>query len=88
MNILIDDWQKAWKLLSVQVAALLVALEMAGDYLPELKEYLGDDFGKWIGLAIIVARIIRQTPAHVGADTRGGTAVRDVDASPVARGEE
>ena len=86
--ILIDDWQKAWKLFSVQVAAALVALEVAGDYLPELKEYLGDDFGKWIGLAIIVARIIRQTPANVGTDARGGLPVRDDAGAPVARGEE
>ena len=86
--ILIDDWQKAWKLFSVQVAAALVALEVAGDYLPELKEYLGDDFGKWIGLAIIIARIIRQTPANVGADTRGGGNSGHVGGTPVARGEE
>lgn len=88
MKLLIDDWKRAWRLLSVQMAAALVALELAGDYLPEIKEYLGDDFGKWAGLAIIVARIIRQTPARVGADTRRGGAGRDVDAAPVARGEK
>lgn len=85
---LIDDWKQAWRLLSVQAAAVLVALEVAGDYLPEIKEYLGDDYAKWIGLGIIVARVIRQTPARVGADTRRGGADRDVGAAPVARGEE
>ena len=69
---LIADWKQAYRLFSVQAAAVLVALEVAGDYLPELKEYLGDDFGKWLGLGIIVARVIRQTPARAGADTRGG----------------
>ena len=88
MKLLIDDWKRAWRLLSVQVAAVLIALELAGDYLPEIKEYLGDDYAKWIGLGIIVARVIRQTPARVGADTRHGRTDRDVDAAPVARGEE
>lgn len=88
MKLLIDDWKRAWRLLSVQVAAALVALEVAGDYLPEIKEYLGDDFGKWAGLAIIVARVVRQTPARVDADARRGGAGRDVDAAPVARSEE
>ena len=85
---LIDDWKQAWRLLSVQVAAVLVALEVAGDYLPESKEYLGDDYAKWIGLGIIVARVIRQTPTRVGANARRGGAGGDVDAAPVARSEE
>ena len=88
MKLLIDDWKRAWRLLSVQVAAVLVALELAGDYLPEIKEYLGNDFAKWAGLAIIVARVIRQAPARLGADARSGGAGRDVDAASVARGEE
>ena len=88
MKLLIDDWKRAWRLLSVQVAAVLIALELAGDYLPEIKEYLGDDYAKWMGLAVIVARVVRQTPARVGADARHGGAGRDVDAAPVARDEE
>lgn len=85
---LIDDWKQAWRLFSVQAAAVLVALEVAGDYLPEIKEYLGDDYAKWVGLGIIVARVIRQAPARVDADTRCRGAGRDVGAAPVARGEE
>lgn len=88
MKLLIDDWKRAWRLLSVQVAAALIALELAGDHLPEIKEYLGDDYAKWMGLAVIVARVVRQTPARVGADTRRGGAGGDVDAAPVARVEE
>lgn len=88
MKLLIDDWKRAWRLLSVQVAAVLVVLELAGDYLPEIKEYLGDDYAKWMGLAVIVARVVRQTPARVDADARPGGPGRDVDAAPVARGEE
>lgn len=88
MKLLIDNWKQAWRLLSVQAAAALAMLELAKDYLPEIKEYLGDDFAKWAGLAIIVARVIRQTPASVGPDTRGGSTDRGVDAAPVARGEE
>lgn len=85
---LIDDWKQAWRLFSVQAAAALVALEVVGDYLPEIKEYLGDDYAKWLGLTVIVARVIRQTPASVGSVTRGSGAGRDVDSAPVARGEE
>lgn len=88
MKLLVDDWKRAWRLLSVQVAAVLVALELAGDYLPEIKEYLGDDYAKWMGLAVIVARVVRQTPTRVDADARSGGADRDVGAAPVARGEE
>ena len=88
MKLLIDDWKRAWRLLSVQAAAALVALEVAGEYLPEIKEYLGDDYAKWVGLGIIVARVIRQTPARVGADTRRGSPGRDAGSAPVARGEE
>lgn len=87
MKLLIDDWKRAWRLLSVQAAAALIALELAGDYLPEIKEYLGDDYTKWAGLAIIVARIVRQTPARMGADTRPGGPGRNVDGAPVARDE-
>ena len=88
MKLLIDDWKLAWRLLSVQAAVVLIALELAGDYLPEIKEYLGDDYAKWMGLAVIVARVIRQTPARVDADARSGSAGRDVGAASVARGEE
>lgn len=88
MKLLIDDWKRAWRLFSVQAAAVLVALEVAGDYLPEIKGCLGDDFGKWAGLAIIVARVVRQTPARMDADTRRGGAAGDAGAAPVARGEE
>lgn len=88
MKLLIDDWKRAWRLLSVQVAAVLVALELAGDYLPEIKEYLGDDYAKWMGLAVIVARVVRQTPTRVDADARSGGTDRDVGAAPVARSEE
>lgn len=88
MKLLIDDWKRAWRLLSVQVAAVLIALELAGDYLPEIKEYLGDDYAKWMGLSVIVARVIRQAPARVDADTRSRGAGRDVGAASVARDEE
>lgn len=88
MKLLIDDWKRAWRLLSVQVAAVLIALELAGDHLPEIKEYLGDDYAKWIGMGIIVARVIRQTPTRVDADARRGGPGRDVAAAPVARDEE
>lgn len=60
----IQDWQRAHKLLSVQLAGLLLALDVAYDYLPALAQYLPENWVRWIALAIIVGRVIRQ--ASVG----------------------
>lgn len=60
----IEDWQRAHKLLSVQLAGLLLALDVAYDYLPAITQYLPQYWVRWIALAIIVGRVIRQ--ASVG----------------------
>jgi hypothetical protein len=65
MNLaLIEDWKRAWRLLSVQLAALLAALDVAYDYLPQVQQFLPEGWVRWAALAIIVARIVRQ--ASVG----------------------
>lgn len=86
MKLLINDWKRAWRLLSVQAATALVALDVAGDHLPMIREYIGEDYARWAGILIIVARVIRQTPASVADDSRDGDGSRDVAGVAVERG--
>lgn len=60
MKILIEDWKQSWKFLSVQLAAALALLDVAYEYLPAAQSYLPEGWVKWIALAIIVARVIKQ----------------------------
>lgn len=57
---LIDDWKDSWKFLSVQLAAALALLDTAYEYLPAVQTYLPEGWVKWIALAVIVARVIKQ----------------------------
>ncbi|MHC3067923.1 DUF7940 domain-containing protein [Klebsiella pneumoniae] len=57
---LIDDWKDSWKFLSVQLAAALALLDTAYEYLPAVQTYLPEGWVKWIALAIIVGRVIKQ----------------------------
>ena len=57
---LIDDWKDSWKFLSVQLAAALALLDTAYEYLPAVQTYLPEGWVKWIALAIIVGRAIKQ----------------------------
>ncbi|WEM05529.1 holin [Ralstonia phage BOESR1] len=64
-GILIDDWKRAWKFLTVWLAGALVAIDSAHDSLPLVKEYLPDGWVKYIAAAIIVARLIKQAREKV-----------------------
>lgn len=57
---LIEDWRQSWKFLSVQLAAALALLDVAYEYLPAVQSYLPEGWVKWMALAIIVARVIKQ----------------------------
>lgn len=57
---LIEDWKQSWKFLSVQLAAALALLDVAYEYLPAVQSYLPEGWVKWMALAIIVARTIKQ----------------------------
>lgn len=57
---LIEEWQKAYKLFTIQLAALLALLDVAYEYLPAVQTYLPEGWVKWFALAIIVARVIKQ----------------------------
>lgn len=57
---LVDDWKDSWKFLSVQLAAALALLDTAYEYLPAAQTYLPEGWVKWLALAIIVGRVIKQ----------------------------
>lgn len=57
---LIEEWQKAYKFFTVQLAAMLVLLDIAYEYLPDVQAYLPEGWVKWFALAIIVARVVKQ----------------------------
>lgn len=57
---LIDDWKDSWKFLSVRLAAALALLDTAYEYLPAIQTYLPEGWVKWLALAIIVGRVIKQ----------------------------
>lgn len=58
---LIDGWQCAYKLMTVWIAAAMVAVSTAYEYLPVFQQYLPDGWVRWMAGAIIVARIIKQS---------------------------
>lgn len=62
LNRLIDEWHKAYRYLSVQLAALLAIAATAWEFLPQLQPYLDPKWVKYAALAMILARVIRQTP--------------------------
>jgi hypothetical protein len=57
---LIPTWRQAHNYVTVQLAGLLVLVSTAYDYLPAIHEYLPEGYSKYIGIAIIVARIVSQ----------------------------
>lgn len=62
MKWLIDDLRRAWRYLSVQLTVLLAIVAAAWDYMPQFQQYLDPKWVKYYALAILVARIINQTP--------------------------
>ena len=66
---LIEDWKQSWKFLSVQLAVALALLDTAYEYLPAIQSYLPVGWVKWMALAIIVGRIIKQQKDVQNADS-------------------
>lgn len=60
-GLLIDDWKRAWKFLSLWLAGALIFIDSAMEYLPVIKQYLPDGWVKYVAAAIIVARLVNQT---------------------------
>lgn len=59
-KILIDDWKRAWTYLSVILASALVALDIAYAYLPEIRDYFPEGWVRYVAVAVIIGRIIKQ----------------------------
>lgn len=83
---MIPEWKKAWRFTSVQLAALLIALDLLAQYQPELKELIGDEYARYLGVAIIIARVMRQTSLAARADNAAGGNPGGVAGAHVARG--
>jgi hypothetical protein len=60
---LIDDIKQAPKFLSIQLSVVLGAAASAYEFLPAVRDYLDPTWVKWIALAILVARVIKQREA-------------------------
>lgn len=61
---LIENWKSAWRMLSVQSAALLAVLAAAYEYLPALQTYLPEGWTKYAALLVIAARLVKQPELH------------------------
>ena len=74
---LIEGWQQAYKFLSVQIAALLVLLDVAYTSLPAIQAYFPEGWVKWFALAIIVgmAQALGLTDEQVDALFEQGVAL-------------
>jgi hypothetical protein len=64
---LIPQWQQLWKMYSVQIAAILVALNAAATYWPALQGVVSPGVfatvNAFLGAAVIIGRVIKQEPA-------------------------
>lgn len=59
-GLLIEDWKRAWRLSTIWLASLLGLLDLAGEYLPMMQNYLPQGWVKYAAAAIIVARLLKQ----------------------------
>jgi len=61
---LVQDWRRAWRWLSVQIAVLAGSLEVAMMAFPTVKDWLSDEASHVIGLvfvsAIVLGRLVDQ----------------------------
>lgn len=57
---LISNWRHAWKMTSVQLAALIAILPQLNDALPALQPYLSANVYSILGVAVVLARVVLQ----------------------------
>lgn len=57
---LIENWRRAWRMLSVQLSAAIVLLAAAEPYLPQLRDVLPDHWYAAMAVLVIVARLVKQ----------------------------
>lgn len=63
---LIDNVTQAWKLFSVQLAFAFAVLAGMYEYIPQLQAIFSGSIVKYMALAIIVARVIKQEGVENG----------------------
>lgn len=66
---IIRNWRKAWRMLSVQLAALIVAVAAAEPFLPQLREVLPPNWYAFAAGAVIVARLVAQPKVEGDSDS-------------------
>lgn len=57
---LIPNWQEAWKMVSVQLMALIALVAACEPYLPQLQRSLPDGWASYALPVVILARLIKQ----------------------------
>ena len=61
---LIEDWRKAYKFASVQLAVVLGVVAGAAELVPLVKDHLPPAYGAWFSGAIILARLLKQSSSE------------------------
>lgn len=69
---LIPEWKRAWRLWSVKLSALIIALSLLEPSLPQLREALPDNWYSYLAGAVIVARVLVQQRLVTAGDTANG----------------
>lgn len=57
---LIENWKQAGRFYTVKIAGVMILLDFAYEYLPVMQTFLPESWVRWVGLALIIARILRQ----------------------------
>lgn len=68
---LIPEWKRAWRLWSVRLSALIVALSLLEPWLPQLREALPANWYSYLAGAVIVARVLVQQKLVTAAGPTG-----------------
>lgn len=55
---LVENWNAAWKWLSVQLAIIAASGQLILATMPQLKEWVSDDVQHYVGAALIVCIIL------------------------------
>lgn len=64
---LVTNWRQAWRMHSMQLAALIVVLASIESFLPQLQPLLPPKVYAGLGVAVMVARLIQQAKLAVEA---------------------
>jgi len=57
---IVDDWKEMHKWWSVRIGVLIVVISTADQYIPALQQYVSPDIIKYLAIAAVVARVVKQ----------------------------